>query len=418
MGLFSKKETRSENDNPTSPNDTGEEVLLSSLLRGDEITAEKALSIPAVSSAVNRVASMVAVLPIKLYKREDDGNGRSKTIEVKGDKDDKRQFLLNIDSGDVLTQYAFKRNLAKDFLLEKGGFAYIKTDRRGGKPQELRYVPPKDITAVINDVNPLDKDGRYMVLGKQYEQFDFIAVLRDTDDGFLGKPLTKQLDDVLSTAVANILYEMGIVKKGGTKKGFLQADKTLSKEAMAQLKKAWRELYSNTSENVIVLNSGLKFQEASDNAVDLQVDQRKKSLRDEINEVFGIHSDNFDDIFRDAILPVLEAIESALNKNFLTEDEKADHYWSFDKREILKAQLKERYEAYKIASEIGVMTKNEIRDAENLSHIDGLDIMSMNLSDVLFDTKSKEFFTPNTGKTKTFDQDKKTDEETVEEEAK
>lgn len=418
MGLFNWREKRA--DEATTDNNVVDDVLLSAILNGEDINSKKALTIPAVASAVNRIANLVAVLPIKLYKTEivkSENEGepdRTKTVEL---KDDERVFLLNVDSGDTLDQFAIKRNIAKDYLLEKGAFLYINkknpTSKSVADIDGLRYVPPVKVSAVINDVDPVNKNGQYLVNGKHYEQFDFVSILRDTDDGFLGVPLTKQINDVLSTAVSNILYEMGVVKKGGTKKGFLQSEKELSKEAMATLKNAWRQLYSNTSDNVLVLNKGLTFQEASDNSVDLQIDQRKKTLFKEINDVFGIHSDKFEEVFRDAVLPVLEAIESALNKTLLTEDEKKTHYYSFDKREVLKASLKERYEAYKTASEIGVMTKNEIRDSEDLERIEGMDVVSMGLGDVIYDTKSREYFTPNTGATKTFD-DGNADEPTEE----
>ena len=406
MGLFDKITKR----DVTAESDLVDDVILSSLLRGEDIDAKKALTIPAVASAVNRIAGLVAVLPIKLYKTETikpEKDGDLEKIKTHELKDDARVFYLNVDSGDTLDQFAIKRNITKDYLLEKGAFLYInkktRTSKSVGDIDGLRYVPPNKVSASVNDVDPMNRNGLYLVNGKQYEQFDFVAVLRDTDDGFLGIPLTKQINDVLNTAVSNILYEMGVVKKGGTKKGFLQSEKELTTEAMNKLKKAWRELYSNTSDNVIVLNKGLTFQEASDNSVDLQIDQRKKTLFKEINDVFGIHSDKFDEVFRDAVLPVLEAIESALNKNLLTEDEKKNHYFSFDKREVLKASLEARYKSYKIASEIGVITKNEIRDAEDLERIDGMDVVSMGLGDVIYDTKSKEYFTPNTGATKTFD---------------
>ena len=425
MGLFSKINKR-DADAETSSNELVDDVVLKALLTGEDIDAEKALTIPAVASAVSRIATLVAILPIKLYKRiplDEDGNvieekdlekkkdapvvARYKTVEI---LDDKRTYLLNTDSGDTLDQFAIKRNIAKDYLIDKGGFLYIL--KRKGEVEELRYVPPAQITAVINDVNPLNKDGQYLVLGHHYDDFEFVSVLRDTDDGFLGKPLTKQINDVLATAVSNILYENGIVRKGGTKKGFLQSEKELSKPAMDTLKKAWRELYSNTSDNVLVLNKGLTFQEASDNSVDLQIDQRKKTLFKEINDVFGIHSDKFEDIFRDAVLPALEAFESALNKSFLLEAEKPTHFFQFDKREVLKAGLKDRYEAYKVASETGWLSKNEIRDAEGLQPLDGMDVVSMGLGDVIYDIKTKEYFTPNTGATKTFDEDKNNEEET------
>jgi HK97 family phage portal protein len=425
MGIFDRIIKRA--DEPTSENTSADDALLSALLSGDVIDTQKALTVPAVQSAVGRISTLVAILPIKLYKRvpidaegnevelKEDGTPKTKDAVIVRYKkvelpNDKRVFLLNTDSGDTLDQFAIKRNIARDYLVDKGGFLYIMKKGNSTEVEELRYIPPTTITAVINDVNPMNKDGQYLVLGKHYNQWEFISVLRDTDDGFLGKPLTKQINDVLATAVANILYENGIVRKGGTKKGFLVAEKELTQPAMDKLKKAWRDLYSNTSDNMMVLNKGLTFQEANDNSVDLQIDQRKKTLFKELSEVFGIHSDKFEDIFRDAVLPVLEAIESALNKSFLLEAEKATHFFQFDKREVVKASLKERYESYKVASEIGVLTKNEIRDSENLEPIDGMDVVSMGLGDVIFDVKTKEYFTPNTGATKTFDDDENADD--------
>lgn len=377
-----------------------DDVLLRALLGGEVINSETALGIPAVANAVNRVAAMVAILDVKLYEITTDENGHESTKEVKKDN---RTFLLNTDGGDTLNAFNVKYNLARDYLLEKGAFLFIAKDK--GEPSSLIYVPPEQINAVVNTNDPLHKDGKYLVLGTQYELFDFVAVLRDTKDGIFGRGLSAQLTKVLQAALNNIMYEMGLTRKGGAQKGFLQSEKELSKPAMQELKTAWQQMFSNNEENMMVLNKGITFTPANDNAVDLQINQRKQTLAKEIDGVFGIHSDNFNDIFRDAVVPVIEAIEAALNKTLLKEVEKPTHFFRFDKTEVLKAELKERYEAYKIASEIGVLTKNEIRDKEDLQPIDGMDVVSMGLGDVIFDTKTKEYFTPNTGETKTFEQD-------------
>lgn len=407
MGIFNLIKRA---DEPTATPTTADDVLLQALISGRDITVKQALGIPAVASAVERISNMVAILPIKLYKTEVI-DGKTKTTEL---VDDRRVFLLNVDSGDTLNQFNIKRNIARDYLIDKGGFLFI--DKIKGEVESLRYVQPDQISATVNDTNPLAKDGKYLVHAKQYELFEFVSVLRNSDNGIFGEPVVRQINDILDTAFSTIAYELGVAKKGGTKKGFLQSERELTKDAMTALKVAWRNLYSNTNDSVVVLNKGLTFKEASDNSVDLQIDQRKKTLHSELSGVFGITSDKFEDFFRDAVLPVLEAFEAALNKTLLLEVEKPNHYFQFDKREVLKAELKQRYEAYKIASEIGVLTKNEIREAENFEAIDGMDVVSMGLGDVIFDTATKEYFTPNTGATKTFGDDDTKDETEVENE--
>ena len=43
------------------------------------------------------------------------------------------------------------------------------------------------------------------------------------------------------------------------------------------------------------------------------------------------------------------------------------------------------------------MTKNEIRESEDYDSIEGLDVVSMNLANVLYDVKTGKYYTPNTG---------------------
>ena len=82
-----------------------------------------------------------------------------------------------------------------------------------------------------------------------------------------------------------MVYEEVLVKTGGNKKGFLRSQGRLSKEAMQELKNGWKDLYANSEENVLVLNNGLEFQEASQTSVELQLNEHKQSNSDEICKI-------------------------------------------------------------------------------------------------------------------------------------
>ena len=84
----------------------------------------------------------------------------------------------------------------------------------------------------------------------------------------------------------------------------------------------------------------------------------------------------------------------------MLEKEKAELFFAFDIKEILKGDLKERFEAYKIAKETGWITENEIRYLENYDAIEGLDIIAMSLGNVIYDVNSKTYYTPNTDSSK------------------
>lgn len=363
------------------------DVLLRALLNNEAITREKALTLPAVSGAVDLIGNMIAAMPVKLYKHK---QGR-----VEEQENDTRVKLLNGDTGDTLDAFQLKKAMVEDYLMGKGGYCYIQ--RRRNEVVALRYVEDMYIT-VLKNFKPIFKDYVILVEGQEYKPYEFIKLLRNTKDGATGVGLTDELSKTLETAYDTLLYQLSLVKSGGNKKGFLKAQRRLGQEEIDTLKRAWRNMYANNSENVVVLNNGLEFQESSNSSVEMQLDQNKNTLANEINKIFHIYED-FDLTFKEAIYPIVKAFETALNRDLLLEKEKKNYFFEFDVKEIIRANLKERYEAYKLAKETGFMTLNEIRRAENLDDIDGLDVINVGLGAVLYSATTHTYFTPNTDST-------------------
>lgn len=388
MGFFDffRKREESSQDLPVVEPPVSD-VLLRALLNNEAITREKALTLPAVSGAVDLIGNMIAAMPVKLYKHK---QGR-----VEEQENDTRVKLLNGDTGDTLDAFQLKKAMVEDYLMGKGGYCYIQ--RRRNEVVALRYVEDMYIT-VLKNFKPIFKDYVILVEGQEYKPYEFIKLLRNTKDGATGVGLTDELSKTLETAYNTLLYQLSLVKSGGNKKGFLKAQRRLGQEEIDTLKRAWRNMYANNSENVVVLNNGLEFQESSNSSVEMQLDQNKNTLANEINKIFHIYED-FDLTFKEAIYPIVKAFETALNRDLLLEKEKKNYFFEFDVKEIIRANLKERYEAYKLAKETGFMTLNEIRRAENLDDIEGLSVINVGLGAVLYDTQTHKYFTPNTNLT-------------------
>lgn len=364
--------------------------LLESILRGETLTKEKAMSIPAFSSSVDIISNSVAILPIKLYKKTIDKNGKENIEEV---KDDIRIKLLNQDPKDTLDSFQLKKAITRDYLIDKGAYIFVEKKRNIFK--SLRYVHPSYVSYIKNE-DPIFKDGKYLINGKEYELYEFITILRNTTNGIESSSLVEELSKSLETAVKTIMYELGIAKKGGGKKGFIKSEKPLSDEAMKSLRRAWNRFYDENADNVVILNKDMDFKESSNSASELQLNERKQTLASEIKDIFHI-SDNYDETIKYAVIPIISAIECALNKNFLLEKEKEVFYFAFDTKKITRGSLKERYEAYKLAIETGWLGINEIRKEEDYSSLEGLDVIKMNLANVFYDMKNQKIYTPNTG---------------------
>lgn len=382
MGFFDRYKKR---DTTPTLEPQVSDVLLRALLNGETITREKALTLPSVSGAVDFICNSVACMPVKLYKYK-----QGKVTEVENDS---RTKLLNGDTGDTLDAFQMKKAMVEDYLLGKGGYAYIQKNRND--VTGLYYVQENNV-AILKNADPIHKEYKISVEGNMYEPYEFIKLLRNTKDGASGIGLTVEVSKALETAYQTLLYQLSLVKSGGNKKGFLKSNRKLGQEEIDTLKRAWKNMYANNEENVVVLNNGLEFQEASNSSVEMQLNESKKTLQDEINNLFHISGD-FDLTFKEAIYPIIKAFETALNRDLLLEKEKKNMFFEFDTKEIVKASLQERYNAYKTAKETGFMTLNEIRKSENLNYVEGLDVVNVGLGAVLYDTQTQKYFTPNTG---------------------
>ena len=396
MGWFDffKRDATSTNTASLEPDPIVDDVLLQALLNGETITREKVMTLPVVNGAVDFISNCIASMPVKLYKYKD---GK---VEVQ-DKDE-RVKMLNGDTGDTLDAFQMKKAMVTDYLLGKGGYCYIRKNRND--VTGLFYVEDRYVT-IMKVYEPIFKQYQIFVGGyekgneKQYgtfQPYEFIKLLRNTKDGASGVGLTVEVSKALETAYQTLLYQLGMVSTGGNKKGFLKAQRKLGQDEINVLKQAWANLYANNTENVVVLNNGIDFQEASASAVESQLNESKQTLADEINALFHLYPNDYERTFKEAIYPIIKAFETALNRDLLLEKEKKNHFFEFDVKEIVRTSLKERYEAYKLAKETGFMTLNEIRRAENMEYIEGLDVVNVGLGAVLYDVNRHVYYTPNT----------------------
>lgn len=386
--------------------DTGvvqfDDALLKALLGSNGVTKETALQIPTVSGAIDLIAGIIASTPIKLYKE--------KGGEVSEVQDDIRTFLLNDEPGDTLNAHEFWRAIVRDYYLGKGGYAYINKQR--GRPKSLHYVDESYI-AIQKNVDPIYKDFKILVNGKMYEPFDFLKIIRNTKDGASGTSIVEENSKLLEVAYISLIFERNLIKRGGNKKGFLKSEKRVDEGTMKLLREGFANLYNNDSaEAAIVLNNGIDFKETSSTAVELQLNENKATNAGELAKLFHISpsamsgnasADDIASIARLAAIPLMTTIQCALNRDFLLEKEKGVFYWAFDTKELLKGDIKTRFEAYKTALEANFMQVDEVRYQEDLPAL-GLNWIKLGLQDVLYDPKTKMICIPNMGKVETLEE--------------
>ena len=212
---------------------------------------------------------------------------KEKESEVQEIKDDYRLRLLNADPGDTLNSDEFWRALIEDYYLGKGGYVYI--NREGLEIKSLHYVKEEDVSIVINS-DPIFKDYDIMVNGRTYLPHEFFKIHRRARDGASSLPIWQENPLIFGVAYNSLVFEENLVKKGGNKKGFIESENRLDKDSIGAIRNAWRKVYSNDTENVVVLNKGAKFKESSNTSVEMQLNENKETNGDEICKIFGFPS--------------------------------------------------------------------------------------------------------------------------------
>lgn len=389
MGIFNlKRKVRAETVEPEVS-----DVLIRALVGTEQITKKAALEIPEVSACIELIAGTVASMPIKLYIQKDN--------QVEEIKTDRRLDLLNKDTKDTLTAKQFWKAMLEDYYLEKGAYAYL----NGNK--SLNYVESAHVN-IVKSEDPIFKDYNICVHGNVYYPWQFLKLLRKTKDGCTSVPLTEEKQLVFGVAYETYKYEQNLVKKGGNKRGFLKSAKKISREAMDALKEGFRNLYSNSKENVIVLNDGVEFQEASNTSVEMQLNENKKADGNAITSIFMVPyamitgkatKEDRENFLRFCIMPLLADIECSLDRDMLREDEKANMYFAFDTKELTRGSIEERYKAYEIGLRNNFLQVDEVRDKEDLEPL-GINWIRLGLDSVLYDPKTNTVYTPNTNETK------------------
>lgn len=345
---------------------------------GVQVTPQTALGVPAALRAVTLLAGAVASLPLKVYRKTE--NGREPASENQVYK------LLHREPNPMQTPFILKELIMNHLLLNGNFYAYI--DWQHGKPAALWPLDPAAVT-VEKDINTGALTYRVNTAkGRQALQpAEVLHVLGITTDGVTGISPITLAREAIGGAIAELKHGQSFFKHGANLSGVLQHPAHLGEEAAEALRKGWREKYSGSSNagKVAVLEEGMTFAPVSLSNKDSQwLESRQVSVLD-VARIFGVppallghlekasyssqEAQNIE-FLTHSLRPWLSRIEQACNRAFIGH---SNLYCEFTTGDLLRTNLKDRYDAYRTALAAGFMSVNEIRQLENLPAVDGGD---------------------------------------------
>lgn len=374
MGIFSWF-TRDKEDEEKEKVTLFEEVFG---YASDKVTIDDALQIPIVNACVSRVSDVIASTDLRLYKKTNKGRE-----EVENDN---RVKILNtkVDNG-LINSFELKKLIVRDYFLKGHCYFYVK--KNGNKVDDIAYL---DNVSISSNSDPFNKLYTIHSFDKTLRPHQVLRITRNTKDGMRGRSIIDESGLHFLLILKTMERLLTDAKRGFLPKGMFKMDKNI--RDLDAVRSDIKKMLDDKNSGFIFLNSAINYEPLEKKK---DAENEAKANASELNKIaaiFGVpvsiingganEEDKFNFI-NFTILPLLATIEASLNRDLLLEREQGKYYFAFDTKELLKGNLKERFEAYQIAIKNNIMSMDEVRDLENMPRLN-FGFYKFNIADAMY----------------------------------
>lgn len=342
---------------------------------GVPVSPYLAENLSVVFACVQVISETIAMLPLCVYRKLDAGARMEDTTHP----------VARIFGGDAnarQTATEFIEMLTAHCLLRGNAYAEIVRDNRGQvvglnpfHPDHVSVVRIPRTGRYAYDVS-LPEGGTRRLLPEE------MLHLKDrSDDGVVGKSRLARARETFGTALAVERYAGSTFRNGASMSGVLSHPEALGDEAADRLRKSFEQTYSGAANagRVAVLEEGLKWTQVSVSPDDAQMLESRRFGVENLARIFRVpppvlgdfQGGNYSSIsevgrwfYSHTVMPWLNRWERLIERALFSSDGRRAHEVEFDTDLLLRGDMLTRFQAYRIAREIGVYNANELRKFE------------------------------------------------------
>ena len=225
---------------------------------------------------------------------------------------------------------------------------------------------------------------------------DMIHIQGFTHDGLVGMSPIALHREAIGLGLAQQKFGAKLFGSGSLLSGILKHPGKLKRKAekpddpspVERLRKQWRDLYGGLENAgaVAVLEEGMEFQKIAIDPIDAQFIEGRKYQVADICRIFNVPGYLVNDLekatwnniselslsfLRYTIMPWIVRWEQELNRKLFPKS--STYFVKFNLQGLLRGTLEERKDYYKTAIEYGWLSRNEVRENEDLNRVEGLD---------------------------------------------
>lgn len=362
------------------------------------VKGKNALKVDTVYSCVRILSESVAKLPIKVYQEDESGVQRATRHPV--------YQLLKLRPNPYMSAYDFWKCIEAQNDLYGNAYASIEFDRRGRivglwpmDATKVKIVVDND-TAASGIVTSRSSVAYQVDLGYEQRKVMPHEILHFkggvTLDGIVGLSPLDCLKSTLENGAAANQFVNKFFKQGLQARGLVTYVGDLDEKAKRNFREKFESMASglNNAHRVALLPIGFQYQQIALNLSDAQFLENSQLTIRQIAAAWGVKMHQLNDLSRathsnvtetqrefytDTLQPKLTGYEQELTwKLFLDDEIDSGIFVRFNVDAILRADLKTRYEAYRIGVQGGFLTPNEAREKEELPPAEGGDQLLVN----------------------------------------
>lgn len=352
---------------------------------GVYVSTETALRYTTVLICIRVLAESVASLPCILYKRRADG-GKDRATEHPLYK------VLHDQANAWNTAFEYSEGTMVNLAMRGNGYSYVERNRKG---QTIGIVPlnPDGVTITqAFDWSPKYEATMPDNTRAKLSTKDMHHIRGPIPKGYVGQSMIALAREAIGLGMAAEAFGATMYRNGVKPSGVLQHPKTIGPVATENLRQQFSDRYAGleNSGKPLILEEGMEWVSMSITPADAEFIDSRKFQRSEIAGIFRVPAHFVNDLEKatfsniehqslDFIIyslrPWLVRWEQAINRDLLTEQDRADGYFcEFLMEAMLRGDTKSRYEAYASAIQNKWMNANEARVRENMNPREGGDM--------------------------------------------
>lgn len=376
MGLFEKWFLKDKTEKRgTSIMSMSEWKPFSALMEsaGVSVSHKDAMKFSAVFAAIRIQSENIASLPKVIY--EDTQNGKVSR------KDHPVYNLIHYQPNPLMNDYSFWSYITA--CVNGWGNAYAVIETKNGFPVNLFPVHPSEVTPFV-DGRELFYDVKAKPWKNTYSSAEILHFKLFSIDGVNGvDPITMHRQSI-AVGLAGDKFSAQFFEKNGAIKGVLETDQSLGDKAYESFMKRFK---GEGNHGTPLLEYGIKYKPVSISPDSAQALQTRQFQIQDVARIFNIPPHMLGDLSRStfsniehqdiqyvkySLRPLVKMLETEVEHKLFTSDERGKLNVKFNLDGLLRGDMAARSNYYHNAILDGYMTRNEVRELENMNPLPGL----------------------------------------------